>query len=148
MLRASSQALGETVDLLSVVDGDGVDCGVAGGAALVQFAEVALTDDHKSIRAARQAVVEALGGAAMVDAAAVIANFQRMVRIADGTGIPLDEPVLMVSQGIRKDLGLDSFEGAANSKPLTFLKRVVGKNVSAGRVEGACSPSSLHEYEG
>jgi len=63
----------------------------------------------------------------MVDAAAVIANFQRMVRIADSTGIPLDEPVLMMTQGIREDLGLNEFSASANSPELPFLKRIAGR---------------------
>ena len=51
--------------------------------------------------------------AALVDAAAVVGNFERMVRIADGTGIPLDKPVAMVSADMREELGLDAKSVAA-----------------------------------
>lgn len=61
----------------------------------------------------------------MVDAAGVIANFQRMVRIADGTGIPLDEPVAMLTTDIREELGLNHY-GSADRTPLpNTFKRVL-----------------------
>ena len=64
---------------------------------LTEFAEAVVVGDAERIAAARGSVATELGDAAMVDAAAVIANFQRMVRIADSSGIPLDEPVLMMT---------------------------------------------------
>ncbi len=39
---------------------------------------------------ARQAVIDAMGPAALVDAAAVAATFSTIDRIADSTGIPID----------------------------------------------------------
>ena len=45
----------------------------------------------------------------MVDAAGVIANFQRMVRIADGTGIPLDKRVVALTADLRDELGLNDY---------------------------------------
>ena len=78
------------------------------------------------VMVARQSVTDALGVAAMIDAAAVIANFQRMVRIADSSGIPLDEPVLMMTQGIRQQLGINQFAAAANSPELGWGKRILG----------------------
>ena len=63
----------------------------------------------------------------MVDAAAIVGNFQRMVRIADSTGIPLDETVLMISQSIRKTLGINNFNASANSPTLPFIKRLIGR---------------------
>jgi hypothetical protein len=51
----------------------------------------------------------AAGSGALVDAAAVIANYQRMVRIADGTGIPVDAALRWMSGDFREALGLDGF---------------------------------------
>jgi hypothetical protein len=45
---------------------------------------------------------------AMIEAAGVASNFQRMVRIADATGIPLGG-FEEVSQDIRSELALDDF---------------------------------------
>ena len=58
------------------------ESGVEGGAVLLGFADAVLGGDTAEISRCRALVVDVLGEAAMVDAAAVIANFQRMVRIA------------------------------------------------------------------
>ena len=116
---------GEQAKLGALVDGG--ESRLPGGDELLRFAEVALEDDVAAIDAVRSDVVEALGEAAMVDSAAVIANFQRMVRIADGTGIPLDEPVLMLTQDIREDLGINGYGSADNSPPLSLIQKILGR---------------------
>ena len=113
MLRASGQTTGEDIDLQGIVEGDAVETGIPGSKALLTFAEAALGDDLQEIAAARNAVIEALSEAAMVDAAAVIAHFQRMVRIADGTGIQLDPQMAALTTDIREQLGIDSYASAA-----------------------------------
>ena len=52
-----------------------------------------MRDDDKTLTHARQAVIEVLSPAVMVDAAGVASNFERMVRIADATGIQLDKAI-------------------------------------------------------
>lgn len=78
---------------------------------------------EKALEEAREAVRAALGEAALVDAAAIIGNFERMVRIADGTGIPLDTPVHVATESIRASLGLDRFEAAARERPVKRWQR-------------------------
>ena len=86
MLRAGSQ--GSQVDFAAITQGaSGEVAGVDHGAELIAFADAAVARSPE-VGAAREAVQKSLGDAEVVDAAAVIANFQRMVRIADGTGIP------------------------------------------------------------
>ena len=46
----------------------------------------------------------------MVDAAGVASNFERMVRIADATGIPLGEGLEEFSSEVRLELGLDRMQ--------------------------------------
>jgi hypothetical protein len=43
----------------------------------------------------------------VVDAAGVASNFERMVRIADSTGIQLDTRMAALSKGVRDQLGLE-----------------------------------------
>ena len=110
---------GDTTDLRSLVEGSDIDSGIKGGAELIGFVEAVIAESNTDaasevIGRARQAVVDALGHEAAVDAGAVIANFQRMVRIADSTGIPLDEPVVMMTQNIRDELGLNEYHAAPN----------------------------------
>lgn len=58
---------------------------------------------------ARAALVDQLGPATVVAAAAVAANFTKNDRIANGLGIPLDPMIMKVAEGLRADLGLDGF---------------------------------------
>ena len=109
LLRASSQHRGQVVDLQGVmgaVDGDG---GVPNGGLLVAFAEAVLGDDPGLMSEARQALSRTLGEAAMVDAAAVVAGFNAIDRVADGTGIPIDEERVASTALLRQDLGVDRF---------------------------------------
>ena len=109
-----------------------MDSGVEGGAELIGFVEAVVAGHGENTAAeltteAWQALADALGYDAMVDAAAVIANFQRMVRIADSTGIPLDEPVVMMTQNIREELGLNDYQAAQRTPKLNLLKALVGR---------------------
>ena len=69
--------------------------------------EVALLlEEPRELKAARDALADEMGVAALVDAAAVASNFERMVRIADGTGIELGEALEEFSEDVREELGL------------------------------------------
>ena len=112
MLRASSESdIGEDLNLRAIVEGADTDSGVPHSTPLINFVEAALTDTP-SLAAARAALSEVVGMEGMVDAAAVIGNFQRMTRIADTTGIPMDEMTAAVTVEMREELGLNEFASA------------------------------------
>ena len=113
MLSLSARTSGDDVDLHGIVAGEQVATGIPGDVALLAFAELGLGDDTAAIARARQRVTEELGEAAMVDAACIIANFQRMVRIADCTGIPLDAEYAALTAGLREDLGINAYSAAS-----------------------------------
>ncbi len=79
---------------------------MAHGAELVAFAEAIVTGDQ-TLAQSRTTVVETLGPEAMVDAAGVASNFERMVRIADATGIELGDRLEQGSADVRATLGLE-----------------------------------------
>ena len=83
--------------------------GVEHGNLLIAFAEALVGDDDVTLTHARHAVIEGLSPEAMVDAAGVASNFERMVRIADATGIQLDERMAALSQQTRDALHLERF---------------------------------------
>ena len=60
-------------------------------------------------------MVNELGEAATIDAAATIATYQRMVRIADGAGIPLDSITERSSEPWRDALGINGFRSRENT---------------------------------
>ncbi len=108
-LRASSPD--KEVDLMAAVDSS-VDSGVPSGAELVAFAEAVLGKDDAVLAASRSALLREVGPAGFVDAAATVATFEQMDRIADSTGIPLDPGM---TQDFHGKLGLDRFGSAVNS---------------------------------
>lgn len=85
-----------------------MDSGVAHGALLTRFVEAVLGDDAAALQAARAEVRRILGDAAFVDACATIASFNAVVKIADGTGIPIEDWKAERTADLRKALGIDA----------------------------------------
>lgn len=115
MLRVSSQINSESVNLSAVMTGD--DAGdIQYGAQLVAIAEAVVSRDPSQIRVAREALLETAGAAVLVDAVGVASNFQRMVRIADSTGIVLGD-FESTTEDIRESLGINAFSkfGVSNA---------------------------------
>ena len=83
--------------------------GIEYGTELLAFADAMAGEDDEALTHVRHAVIETLSPAAMVDAAGVASNFERMVRIADATGIPLDARMQALSQEVRDTLHLERF---------------------------------------
>ena len=102
---------GLTYDLHVVTEGAASTSGVPHEAALVAFAEAVVHDDEPALKTARLRLFNELGSDAVVDVAAVVSNFERMVRIADATGIPLDSFLEENTAGIRAELNLARFAG-------------------------------------
>ena len=77
------------------------------GSELEAFAEAIVTGDEAACARTRRVVSDTLGPGAMVDAAGVASNFERMVRIADSTGIELGDLLEQASADVRTALGLE-----------------------------------------
>lgn len=128
LLRASSEIEGGEADLHAVTEG--TESGVPDGDVLIAFAEAAVAHDAEALPAARARVAERMGAESLVDAAAIVANFQRMVRIADGSGIALDTPLALVSVDLRDELGIDAFGSAEATPKVAGLRRLLGRAMS------------------
>ncbi len=124
-LRASAQFSGQEVDVHAITEGNVADSGVDHGAELVAFAEAIVGTDDAALERARKELLRAAGPEALVDAAAVAGNFQRMVRIADGTGIPLDGALDVMSVDLRDELDLRRFGSAAHTPEASRLRRTL-----------------------
>ena len=104
--------------------------------ALMNFAEAVASRDEAALTDARSALLDEAGAEVLVDAAAVAGNFQRMVRIADSTGIPLDEISAAMSSRVAKELDLGRFATAKNTPPgglkrklMSFIARPMAKRM-------------------
>ena len=71
--------------------------------------------DAEVLRRERAALRALLTAEQFVDVAATIAAFNVVDRIADATGIPLDEMMRAMSADVRQQLGLVRFASAANT---------------------------------
>ena len=76
------------------------------GELLIGLVEAALSGDGTGLAAARVEVRRVLGDAAFVDACAVIASFNAVVKIADGVGIPLEAVKEAATRDLRAELDL------------------------------------------
>jgi len=111
----SSKASGATVDLAAVNGPTGEDGGVAHGAALVAFTDAVMGGDEALLRRERGALRAVLDDAAFVDTCATIAAFNVVDRVADATGIPLDDNLAVMSAEVREELDLARFASSANT---------------------------------
>ena len=106
LLRGSGEHTGHDYDLTAIVAEEVADGGVAAGAALAAYAD-AFFKNGSGFAAARERLQREVGEEASADAAAVLAIFNAVVRIADSTGIPLEEAKARMSVDIRDALGLE-----------------------------------------
>lgn len=129
MLRASVETEGAVVDYRGLVDGANAEASTLPGAgALVALVDATLApEDDRAGERARDRVRRELGSAALVDAAAIIGNFERMTRIADATGIPLDAAVNVATESLRAELGIDAYGSAENTQRVKGWQRLLGR---------------------
>ena len=115
MLRASTEISGADFDLGAVTGEATNDGGIAGGVLLHGFAEAVTLGDVARTAELRDALVDRLGEAAMIDAAATAAAFHGFVRVVDATGAPVAGAAGgQVTPEFRQALGIDEFYGARN----------------------------------
>ncbi|MBT4785748.1 MAG: hypothetical protein HOM54_09095 [Actinobacteria bacterium] len=123
LLRESSDALDQVVDLTGTIGGDvrgdaqhGAGSGMPHEELLTVYAEAA-HDGPEAVGLLDDQMLQAVGPGGLVDAAATVAVFNGLVRSADATGIPLDEYVMARTVDERAELGLNEYAGSANSRP-------------------------------
>ena len=108
MLRESSNAKGEQYDLTLLTGGDG-DGNIPQGRLLVEFADAVVGADDIGLVKLRSEIRALIGDAALVDAAAVAATFNAIDRIADATGIPIEDANAESTAELRGVLGINAF---------------------------------------
>ncbi len=117
----SGEANGLHVDLEAALDRHHIgEVGVPAGKELLAFAN-AVELAERDADDARAHLIRVIGEEAALEAAAIIAAFNGLVRVADGTGIELDDGVFAASAHEREALGINRFAGAANSAGVTLV---------------------------
>ena len=114
VLRESGRKIGKNFNLRGLVE-PGVEIGVDGGSALVNFADAILGNDIDKLNQARAAVTEQLSPAAVAGAAIIAGCFSKNDRIANAIGIPCEPMFLRNSEELREALGVNAYRSAAPS---------------------------------
>lgn len=81
-------------------------------AMLEEFVAAVVGDDSQRADDARATLVDQFGPEWLVDTSAVVANFEMMTRLADGTGARLRPAQIEASASLRQQLGVDTFPSA------------------------------------
>lgn len=114
MLRVSANKTNSEIDINMIMGDESLDhTDIEFARELMNFASSLASRDETSLKTARDNLVAIAGDAVLIDAAGVAANFQRMVRIADATGIPVDSNSNEISNQVRTDLDLYQFDQLA-----------------------------------
>ena len=108
-LRESGENTGDDYDMAAVT-GDAEAADIPHGELLSHFAEAVYARDAGETARTRAAIAEALGEAALADAAATVAAFHGFPRVADATGIPLEDDKAAQTEIIRDEIGIDAFD--------------------------------------
>ncbi len=83
------------------------ETGVTHGAALLAYTDAVMADDASAIARTRDALAAAVGPDGVWDTACVILMFNVVDRVADATGIPIDEGITRdMRYEIGKELGM------------------------------------------
>ena len=146
MLSLSADITESDIDL-QLINGDETvsDGDIKYGTALMRFAEAVAGRNEEALTVARNTLLREAGEEVLVDAAAVAGNFQRMVRIADGTGIPIDQRMNALTAGMREDLGIDQFGSAANTAKVGGAAKAVGRIAQTAVISGLKLASRLRK---
>ena len=89
--------------------------GIAHSRILIEFSDTFMSRDARALADVRRRLEQELNVQAVIDAAGVASNFQRMDRIADGTGLRSDDQIKALQQDLVDQLGLDKYASAANT---------------------------------
>ena len=114
LLRASGEKEAADYDLTAITDRS-KDSGVVHGELLTTLAEQIAGSAWQALRKTRASAIEAMGEQAATDALVVASAFNGITRVADATGIPLDENTEQTTVGMRDLVGLDAFQYSEKS---------------------------------
>jgi alcohol dehydrogenase class IV len=108
LLRESSRAKSENYDL-TLLTGTGGDGNIPHGALLVAFTDAVVKYEEAEAARLRAEIRATMGDDALVDASAIVAAFSGFDRIADSTGIPIEDAKAENSADFRATLGINAF---------------------------------------
>ena len=119
LLRASGQRDEHNYDLETVTRNEG-DSGVPHSDLLRALTEQSILGDWAALAETRNRAIQLMGAQPTVDTLTVAAAFNGITRVADATGIPLDDNTEAVTIDMRASTGIDEYEYARKSARLSI----------------------------
>ena len=132
LLRASGERDDRAYDLSAVTDDQG-DSGVPHSDTIRALTEAAVGNRWDELAALRDRGTAILGEQAMVDVLTVAAGFNGITRVADATGIPLDDRARAATEDMRAAVGIDRFH---------YTNKSARYDIATGQVSAYRSASS------
>ena len=118
LLRRSGEKTQKTFNLASITGVENEVIGVTDEGVLIALADAVFSTDSDQIQVARGAAIDGIGEEATVDAIGVTAGFNGITKIANATGLPLDNTTESSTQEMRKSTQIDLYSDAHKSKIL------------------------------
>ncbi len=118
LLRRSGEKTEKKFNLAGITGAKTGDIGVSDEGVLVALAEAVCGADSVQIKAARNAAVDCIGGEATVDVIGIAAAFNGITKVANATGLPLDDATESSTQEMRESAQIDLYSDSYKSKIL------------------------------
>ncbi len=112
LLRGSGEKTGEAFNLAGVTGASDDAIGVPDEALLLELTDAIISRNADDIERLRTAAVETLGAQAALDAIAVASGFNGITKVANATGIPLDDNTAATTVELRVVTGIDDYADA------------------------------------
>lgn len=116
LLRRSGEQTDQAFHLEGVTKVDDQAIGVAHEEILLDIADAVYHGENAQLEDVRRRGIELIGPTALVDAIGVAAGFNGITKIANGTGIPLDDTTEQQTSELRKTTQIDEYAETAKSK--------------------------------
>ena len=82
---------------------------------LLAYADAIYASDDGELEKPRAQVRNQMGGGATIEAAATVANFSMLDRIANAVGIQIEPMAIGQTEDFRDELGINDYVSAANT---------------------------------
>jgi hypothetical protein len=115
LLRESGEQQNLNLALDSIT-AEAKNLGVENETVLLKIAEAVYKSNPEQMTRCRDEAIAIIGARATVDAIGVAAAFNGITKIANATGLPLDESTASSAQALRRDSGIDRFSETWKSR--------------------------------
>ena len=109
LLRASGDRNNENYELDSVTAEGIADAGVENGAFLMELAAAVYSQNHETLADIRIRGLELLGERGLAEALGIASGFNGITKVANGTGLPLDQTTEDATGELRTLTGIDDY---------------------------------------